>query len=317
MAKAPNQPTTNFDSPWKEALDLYFEPFMAFFFPQAYNDIDWPKGYESLDKELQEIVRDAETVRRFADKLVKVWLQSGEATFVLIHLEIQNQFQVDFPKRMHIYNHRLFDRYDREVVSVAVLGDERSDWRPTEYEYGRWGFHSRVQFPMVKLLDYQARWQDLTQSKNPFAVIVMAHLHTQATRQNVQERFQSKLLLVRGLYERGYSKSEILELFRLIEWMMVLPDDLESEFRTELRQFEGENQMPYITGFERDGMVKNAREDILEVLEARFEAVPVELSDRIGSIDDQALLKQLLRRAATMPSVEAFQQTLTQNDTAN
>ena len=28
----------------------------------------------------------------------------------------------DFAKRMYVYNYRLFDRYDRPVVSLAVLG---------------------------------------------------------------------------------------------------------------------------------------------------------------------------------------------------
>jgi hypothetical protein len=47
---------TDYDSPWKEALDRYFELFMAFFFPAAHADIDWKRGYEMLDKELQKIV---------------------------------------------------------------------------------------------------------------------------------------------------------------------------------------------------------------------------------------------------------------------
>jgi hypothetical protein len=39
-------------------------------------------------------------------------------------------------------------------------------------------FGSRVSFtfPIVKLLDYRARWQDLERSTNPFATVVMAHL---------------------------------------------------------------------------------------------------------------------------------------------
>lgn len=123
-----NQPPSDYDSPWKEALDIYFEAFMAFFFPVAYGDINWERGYESLDTELQEVVRDAETGRRFADKLVKVWLHNGEETWVLVHIEIQSQVQSDFAKRMYIYNHRLFDRYNQEVVSMAVLGDEQQDW---------------------------------------------------------------------------------------------------------------------------------------------------------------------------------------------
>lgn len=61
------------DTPWKEALDRYFEPFMALFFSQAHSEIDWSRGYEPLDKELQQIVREAEIGRRLVDKLVRVW----------------------------------------------------------------------------------------------------------------------------------------------------------------------------------------------------------------------------------------------------
>ncbi len=43
----------DFDSPWKDILDSYFEDFISFFFPQLYIDIDWSKKHESLDKELQ------------------------------------------------------------------------------------------------------------------------------------------------------------------------------------------------------------------------------------------------------------------------
>ena len=31
----------DYDSPWKEALDRYFEACLALFFPEAHADIDW------------------------------------------------------------------------------------------------------------------------------------------------------------------------------------------------------------------------------------------------------------------------------------
>ena len=45
----------DYDSPWKNILDLLFEEFMAFFFPAAHAQIDWLAGYEFLDKELQKL----------------------------------------------------------------------------------------------------------------------------------------------------------------------------------------------------------------------------------------------------------------------
>ena len=87
----------DYDSPWKEIIEGYFPDFMAFFFPEAYRDIDWSKGYESLDKELQQIVRDAELGKRLADKLMKVWRLDGDALIVIIHTEIQAGRDLQLP----------------------------------------------------------------------------------------------------------------------------------------------------------------------------------------------------------------------------
>ncbi|GBF79515.1 hypothetical protein AsFPU1_0911 [Aphanothece sacrum FPU1] len=99
-----NQLTANYDESWKESLSEYFEDFLSFFFPSVYELIDWTQIPQSLDKELQQITASSETKKRFADKLYQVWLLDGEEVWILIHIEIQSQYEVDFPKRMYIYN---------------------------------------------------------------------------------------------------------------------------------------------------------------------------------------------------------------------
>ncbi|HZZ79277.1 MAG TPA: hypothetical protein VFE62_12215 [Gemmataceae bacterium] len=101
---------SEFDSPWKEVLDQYFEAFVAFFFPQIHRAIDWPRGFETLDKELQQIMPDAEIGRRYVDKLVKVWRRDGIEEWVLIHIEVQHASADDFARRMFVYYYRLLDR---------------------------------------------------------------------------------------------------------------------------------------------------------------------------------------------------------------
>jgi len=172
----------DYDSPWKDMLEGYFPAFMAFFFPAVHADIDWSRGYENLDTELTQIVRDAALGRRLADKLVQVWRRDGIEQIVLIHVEIQGEYDPEFAKRMYVYNYRIFDRYDRPVVSLAVLCDASSRWRPRRYGYTLWGFQVGMTFPVVKLRDYQAHWPELEVSTNPFATVVMAHLQTRATR---------------------------------------------------------------------------------------------------------------------------------------
>jgi predicted transposase YdaD len=105
------QPLPDYDSPWKEVLERYFAAFMAFFFPVIHTGIDWARGYEFLDKELQQIARDAQLGRRYADKLIKVWRPEGSEVWVLVHVEVQGQYEANFAERMFMYYTRLRDRY--------------------------------------------------------------------------------------------------------------------------------------------------------------------------------------------------------------
>jgi hypothetical protein len=320
-----NELQPDYDSPWKEAIAQYFEAFLAFFFPAAHAVIDWTRPAESLDKELQQIVREAEVGRRLADKLFKVWRLGGEEAWVLVHIEVQSQEEPDFAERMYVYNYRCFDRYRKPVISLAVLGDERASWRPSFYGYALGGCEVSLKFPVAKLLDYETRWQALEESTNPFAVMVMAHLKTKATRRVPQERKQWKWSIVRRLFEGGYSREEIVQLFRLIDWMMVLPEELRREFNEELRRYQEENRMPLLSWIEleamqkgleegiQQGILQTAREAVLEVLEARFELVPPEVVEAINRIEDASILKRLLRQAIAIPSIEEFQQLLEQS----
>jgi hypothetical protein len=308
-----NQTQSDYDSPWKEALDVYFPEFMAFFFPDAHQEINWGRGYETLDKELQKVVQDASLGKRLADKLVKVWLLNGQETIILIHIEIQGQYEADFAQRMYVYHYRIYDKYvtkNTEVVSLAVLGDDDKTWRPSTYNYSRWGCKLTLEFPVIKLLDYQENWEFLEQNKNPFAVVIMAYLKSKETSKNPLVRLENKLTIVRLLYQRGYTRRTIIQLFRLIDWMMILPQELKAEFETELRSYEEEQKMPYITSIERSGiekgMLKNARESVIEVLETRFENVPESITNTLYQISNIQQLKQLHKKAILIESLESF-----------
>jgi len=257
----------DFDSPWKEALDVYFEPFMAFFFPQVHLEIDWAHGVEMLDKELGQIVPNAERGRRIVDKLIKVWRLDGRDEWVLIHIEVQSQEETDFGQRMYVYNYRLFDRYNRGVASFAILGDDHPAWRPDHFGYSLWGTTAGIQFVAVKLLDYAANTLALEADPNPFAVVVLAHLKTQETGHDLQTRRAWKVRLVKGLYERRLDADNIRELYRLIDWIMDLPKPLEGLFVTEIRVFEEEKQMPYVTSAERLGREAGLEEGLRQGLQ--------------------------------------------------
>jgi hypothetical protein len=204
------------------------------------------------------------------------------------------------------------------VVSLAVLGDEQTNWRPAEYGYALWNCRVSLQFPTVKLLDYAARWDELEASANPFAVITMAHLKAQATRQDVDKRFVWKLRIVRGLYERGFARRDVLELFRIIDWMIWLPEELTHGFEAAVASYEEEKRMPYVTSIERfgiqkgrqEGEVSMARRSLIEVLKTRFTAVSPTIVEAIDRIDNPGTLMELLRRAVTVQRLEDFAQAI-------
>ncbi|XWK88758.1 MAG: hypothetical protein U7127_01470 [Phormidium sp.] len=50
----------DYDNPWKEAIAVYFKSFIAFFFPDIYEQIDWKIPHEFLDNELRQVMRDDE-----------------------------------------------------------------------------------------------------------------------------------------------------------------------------------------------------------------------------------------------------------------
>jgi hypothetical protein len=311
---------SDYDSPWKEALALYFPWFMAFFFPQAYEEIDWSRSYEVLDKELQQVTREAEQGRRVADMLFKVWLKDGQEEWVLVHVEVQSQFETEFPRRMFVFNYRLFDQYNRVVVSLAVLGDDRPKWLPNHFSYERWGCRVEMKFPVVKLLAFRDDLPALEQSPNPFAILVLTHLRTQETKDDPEARRQWKLRLVKGLYERGFSAHDVRQLFRLIDWMMDLPKNLDNRFWQEYRQFEQEKQMPFITSVERIGIEKGRQEGLREgllkalapTIRSRFGEAGIQLLTEIQAVQDLAILEALAEMASTVESLDELRQFTTQ-----
>lgn len=212
---------------------------------------------------------------------------------MLIHIEVQGTPERDFARHMFIYYYRIFDRYERPIMGVAILADEQAEWRPERFTQEIWGCMVEMRYPVIKLLDWRARDAELAASMNPFAVVVRAHLAAQETREAVEARGQAKIGLVRGLYERGYGREQILELFRLIDWLLALPAEQEEDVWRTIVAIEEERRMPYITSVERIGRAKGIQDGqramLRRVAYARFGELSEALEQRIATADEEAL----------------------------
>lgn len=244
-------PAACYDSPWKDVLTHAFQAFMTFYFGALCGQIDWSRRPRFLDKELAQVGFGDTPCGRVADKLVTVYLRDGSEQWVLVHIEVQAQRDDVLARRILAYNYRIFEQHGRPVASLVVLADGDPSWRPCSFQNELLGTKMGISFATAKLSDYADQIDALKASPNPFALVTLAHLYTQQTRQDADERFAAKWKLTKILFQRGWSKRRIIVLFKAINWMMTLPVDLEERYWRNVHLWEKKRKMEWISSLEQ------------------------------------------------------------------
>ncbi len=262
MTNLQTNPRAHADEAWKYVLNVYFQPFMRFFYPDLAEKIDWAAGYEMLDQELLKITSDSMISTRRVDKLIKVKSLDGQHCLVLLHVEVQNTKDKHFGQRLFQYFYRL---YDLPVLTLAILADNRVNWRPNHYTKEVWGHPvCHFEFLISKLLDFQGQEDQLTEMDNPFGTVVAAHLAGLKTRSMPEERYVSKLALTRKLYDKGLGRDAIINLYTFIDGILTLPENLEYRYNQRIEELEQERNMEYVTSMERLGIKKGIEQGIVQ-----------------------------------------------------
>lgn len=157
---------------------------------------------------------------------------------------------------------------------------------------------------MARRSDYDSAWKDALEAN-------AAHLERQ--------RLSRKTELVRGLYLWGYARDDVIQLFRIIDAMLALPEALEPVFEDAVIQIEEDMQMAYVTSIERramakgleqgvakgvhKGQIKGAAEVLQALLMRKFGVLPGWVDSRMGDADD-VTLKQWAMRVLDARSIE-------------
>lgn len=132
------------------------------------------------------------------------------------------------------------------------------------------------------------------------------------TRQDSEVRKRWKLYLTKQLYEKGYQREDIINLFHFIDWVMRLPEELENSFWEEVTEYEENKKMPYVTSVEQRGIQKGIREGILEgieaLLEVKFGAESNKLLPEISQIQDVDVLRAILAGVKTKNTLEEIRE---------
>ncbi|MGB3423419.1 MAG: DUF4351 domain-containing protein [Castellaniella sp.] len=315
----------DYDSPWKDALELYFKPAMALLAPDLHAVIDGSVPPEFLDKEMQSIeVPEGPPGDGclYTDKLVKVRHIDGTDAWILVHVEVQGgaagpQMIGWTAHRMYRYRTRIEDRHEilhaqagqalPALYSLCILVASRSGPAHLEYQQDFLGQGVSFSFPVVHLSQWLERWDELEAlaRTNPFAVVIMAQL--QALRYHGAERVAPTISLARLLYKYHYSREQIRLLLRLIEWMLRLPKDQAPVYMAALKHIKQEKKMGHILIAERIGMEKGQAKMLLQQLQHRFGPVDAETTARVQSAELDELETWLLNILDATTLEDVFQ----------
>ena len=170
----------------------------------------------------------------------------------------------------------------------------------------------QFRFPIVKLLDYQAQLAELEESRNPVASLILAHLAARRTRTDPARRLQAKLGITRRLYDLGYSAEQVRQAFGFVDWLLRLPDELRGEFVQQLRAFEENRQMTYITSIEELGIeqgieigrVAGLIDGITLALDLKYSDAAASVIAEVRQLIDLALLEAILAQIKTAATLE-------------
>ena len=127
---------------------------------------------------------------------------------------------------------------------------------------------------------------------------MLAQLDAQEARTE-DDRFVSKVRLVKTLYERGHSREDIIQLFRFIDWLLILPRELELKVQEKIEALEKGKAMPYVTSIERIANERGLHEGLFEAiktgLEVRFGKKSQKLLARVRKITEIHQLRKFYR----------------------
>ena len=182
------------------------------------------------------------------------------------------------------------DRFGVRCATFAVLTDDDVHWRSAHYEDRLLGTVLRMDFATAKLLELEQDWAALEASANPFAVVLIAHAKHRATRRDPQARLAWKLDLIKSLYRRGYDRSQVIALYRFLDWVMTLPDALARVYVDAIDEFEKEQKMTYLSYAERLAQEKGFEQGIEQgIRTGRIQSIVRQLQRLFGPLAENDL----------------------------
>ncbi|WP_127582321.1 Rpn family recombination-promoting nuclease/putative transposase [Paenibacillus koleovorans] len=311
------------DRLFKELLQTFFGEFIHLFFPQAYEAIDFDQ-LKFLSEEVFTDVTAGE--RRRVDLLVETRLRE-EDVLILVHVEPQAYYQKLFAERMFIYSTRLYEKYRRRIMPIAIFSYDTPRHEPSSFGWG-FSFLEVLRYHFFSVELKKCNWREYIRQDNPVAAALLSKMgYTE------EEKVQVKLEFLKMLVRMELDPARMQMIAGFFHNYLVLNEAEEQTLREEIRMLDRKvedivhNNLDYYwdkatlqrgveqgmeEGLEKgieqglvQGKLEEARRIIGKFLEARFGEAGVRMTDQVAAIDD---LTQLERMADSLFMVNRLEE---------
>lgn len=219
-------------------MEEILDDFLRFFFPNADRLFDLEKGFEYLDKELEQLFppENEKCSPKYVDKLVKVYSRSGVEAWLLVHIEVQGYRDDAFSDRMFTYYYRIWDKYRKPITAFAILTDDCKYYLPGQFEQACLGTSLCFRFNSFKVLDQSD--EELADNDNPFAqAVLVTKTALLGKRLTPDKLYRLKIDLAKRLLSRDIPKRKIGKLLEFLKFYVRLEsDELDDEFDLEVNR---------------------------------------------------------------------------------
>lgn len=250
------------DSLWKAILEDIFDDFLRFFFHQADELFAMERGFEFLDKELEQLFppQNDNFSPRYVDKLVKVFMKDGKEEWILVHIEVQGYKDTLFPERMFTYYYRIFDKYNKPITAFAIFTDDSFKRYPAKFEQSFLGTSIRYEYNTYKIVEQSE--EDLLKSTNPFSIVILTvKAALKSKKSNELELFELKLNLAKTLLQKQFPKEKIRALMNFLKYHIRFDkEETMIKFDTEIELLTGKSTTMGIEEF----LINRANEEGIE-----------------------------------------------------
>ncbi|RKD25793.1 transposase [Ammoniphilus oxalaticus] len=255
----PDEPKERVDHDrlFKELIGTFFEEFMLLFFPKAYESIDFEHTVFLSEELYTDIVKGE---KRRVDLLVETRLK-GEQALIIIHVEPQSYVQPDFQDRMFVYFSRLYEKYRRKILPIAIFSYDKNRDEQDTLDIS-FPFFDVMKFQYLKIELKKQNWRDYLKQDNPVAAALLSKMgYTEDERVKVKVEFLRMLVRL----EQDPARTQLLTGF--FETYLKLSRQEEQQFEQELNKLkpeEAKQMMEITTSWHKKGRAEGRAEGLAE-----------------------------------------------------